>query len=492
MQLRMYTDADKKRAHPIEEFTGLTQDSYYSDYRTDIARLIHSPSFRRLQGKTQLFSGQESDFFRNRLTHSLEVSQIAESIGYKINNDINKLGEKYAECHINIDIIRFASLAHDLGHPPFGHLCEKVLNCKMAHLGGFEGNAQTLHILTKLEKGINQAGRVNSVENNNDYRLGLNLTYRSLASILKYDECIDVDPTQVCNINARLTHPQKGYYSCEKEIVQLIKEHVAPGFDAKMGKFKSVECAVMDVADDIAYSIFDLEDALKAGFITPTAIISTPNLLWDKIVEKVNNNLAKEHLSLGNNGPAPVIDREEAFSSIQELFGPYLLSDDIENQSVNKFKIIQDAYIKSNLLMSDSKVRTELTSRLVRRFVKKVQVRICDEFPSLSKVYLDTEERKFVEVLKQFTWQYQILNHRLKIVASRGIEIVNTIFDLLSLEMGHEMLPNDFHYIYEQFTDEVSKKRVICDFIAGMTDRYAIEFYGRLKSMSPETIFKPL
>lgn len=492
MQLKMYTDADKARAQLIGESARLTPEPYRSDYRRDIARLLHAPSFRRLQGKTQLFPGQESDFFRNRLTHSLEVSQIAESIGYKLNDDIKKLGDMYAECHIDIDILRFASLAHDLGHPPFGHLGEEVLNCKMAQSGGFEGNAQTLHILTKLEKGTNQDDRADGVENNSDYRLGLNLTYRSLASILKYDECIDIDPTKEVNAAAKTMHPKKGYYSCEKDIVKLIKEHVAPGFDASTGKFKSVECAIMDVADDIAYSTYDLEDALKAGFITPMAIIATPGVLWDSIVVKVNDNLAKEHVSLGNDGAAPVIDREEALKFIKELFGPYLIGDDVEGEPIDKFKLLQDAYATSNLLANDSKARTELTSHLVGRFIRRVQIKIDEQFPSLSKVYLDVEERKFVEILKQFTWQYQILNHRLKIVASRGIEIVNAIFDLLSSETGHELLPNDFHYIYDQFTDVVLKRRVICDFVAGMTDRYAIEFYGRLKSMSPETIFKPL
>lgn len=492
MQLKMYTEKDKVRAQPVEESSRLSSEPYRSDYRRDTARLLHAPSFRRLQGKTQLFPGQESDFFRNRLTHSLEVSQIAESIGYKLNHDIEKLGSEYAECQIDIDILRFASLAHDLGHPPFGHLGEEVLNCKMAQSGGFEGNAQTLHILTKLEKGTNQDDRAEGVENGNDYRLGLNLTYRSLAAILKYDECIEIEPAKKVDADARTMHPQKGYYSCEKEIVKLIKEHVAPGFDTSKGKFKSVECAIMDVADDIAYSTYDLEDALKAGFITPMSIIATPAVLWDSIVLKVNENLAKEHTSLGNSGPAPIIDRKEALTFIKDLFEEYLVGDEVEGETVDKFKLLQDAYATSNLLANDSKYRTGLTSYLVGRFIRSVQIKIDDDFPALSKVYLDVEERKFVEILKQFTWQYQILNHRLKIVASRGVEIVNAIFDLLSSDSGHELLPNDFHYTYDQFTDEVMKKRVICDFVAGMTDRYAIEFYGRLKSMSPETIFKPL
>ena len=147
--------------------------------------MIHSPSFRRLQGKSQLFPEQETDFFRNRLTHSLEVAQIAKSIAIKLNNDLENDGDSY---RIEPDIVEFAALAHDLGHPPFGHFGEEVLDEKMIDCGGFEGNAQTLRLLTRLEKrwiienttfGIDKDGK--------DKRVGLDLTCRSIASILKYD-----------------------------------------------------------------------------------------------------------------------------------------------------------------------------------------------------------------------------------------------------------------------------------------------------------------
>jgi dGTPase len=144
-----YSAKDEKRLKPIEPDPRFSMEKYRTPWRRDCGRLIHSPSFRRLEGKMQLFPGQESDFFRNRLTHSIEVSQIAKSIAIKLNSDLENNGESY---RIEPDIVEFASLAHDLGHPPFGHFGELVLDGRMIESGGFEGNAQALRLITRLEK----------------------------------------------------------------------------------------------------------------------------------------------------------------------------------------------------------------------------------------------------------------------------------------------------------------------------------------------------
>ena len=152
-----YTKRDKSRIVEIKRDPGFAEEPYRTPWSRDYARLIHSPSFRRLQGKTQLFPGQESDFFRNRLTHSQEVAQISKSIAIKLNYDLNKKNQNY---EIDPTLAEFAGLAHDLGHPPFGHLGERALNKKMIDSGGFEGNAQTLRILTKLEKNTRLTAQV--------------------------------------------------------------------------------------------------------------------------------------------------------------------------------------------------------------------------------------------------------------------------------------------------------------------------------------------
>ncbi|MGB0788054.1 MAG: deoxyguanosinetriphosphate triphosphohydrolase family protein, partial [Marinirhabdus sp.] len=166
-----------------ENKSNLDVEDYRSHFSRDYARLLHSPSFRRLTGKTQLFPNNETDFFRNRLTHSLEVSQIAKSIARRLNHN-HKL-------NIDEDLVSFSALAHDLGHPPFGHQGEEALDECMLKYGGFEGNAQTLRIITKIEKKIvNEDYPCGIDADGKDIRKGLNLTYRAISSILKYDNVI--------------------------------------------------------------------------------------------------------------------------------------------------------------------------------------------------------------------------------------------------------------------------------------------------------------
>ena len=186
----LYSEADRERVAEVPKIA--PDEPYRSPWRRDIARLIHCPSFRRLQGKMQVFPGADSDFFRNRLTHTLEVAQIAKSIAIKLNATNEHFAE--ADNKINPDLVEFAALAHDLGHPPFGHNGENALDELMNDFGGFEGNAQTLHILAKVEKKevLSKIDEefVPIALDGSDLRCGLNLTYRSLASVLKYDKCI--------------------------------------------------------------------------------------------------------------------------------------------------------------------------------------------------------------------------------------------------------------------------------------------------------------
>ena len=162
----------------------------------------------------------------------------------------------YYRAPIDTDLVEFGALAHDLGHPPFGHNDEKALDQLMYKHGGFEGNAQTLRILAKLAKKTVSNNEADGVaEGGVDHRLGLDVSMRSLASVLKYDNPI---PEKRKDIPKKVV---KGYYFTEKDLVAQIKHHVAPRANAPL---KTIECSVMDIADDIAYSTYDLEDTLKA------------------------------------------------------------------------------------------------------------------------------------------------------------------------------------------------------------------------------------
>ncbi|MEQ9639049.1 MAG: dNTP triphosphohydrolase [Alphaproteobacteria bacterium] len=142
-KLTLYKAGDLTRERRIEFRSVTGPEKYRSAFRRDYARLIHCPAFRRLQGKLQIFPGIESDFFRNRLTHSLEVAQIAKSIALRLNDQYSI----FKNNEIDTDLVELAGLAHDLGHPPFGHSGEIGLDSCMSTSGGFEGNAQTFRIL---------------------------------------------------------------------------------------------------------------------------------------------------------------------------------------------------------------------------------------------------------------------------------------------------------------------------------------------------------
>lgn len=441
----MYTNKDTLRIRWEEEKQGLGR----TPFRRDYGRLLHSPSFRRLQGKTQLFPGSESDFFRNRLTHSLEVAQIAKGIAQYLNATEDRLKGANA---IDVDLVEFAGLAHDLGHPPFGHNGERALDQCMREFGGFEGNAQTLRILTKVERKVYaeklDKGCVHGIGlDGKDERLGLNLTYRSLAAILKYDHEIPKSRTA----EARLT---KGYYSSEADVVAAIKAHVAPGHK---GEFKTLECRIMDIADDIAYSTYDVEDAMKAGFTSPLDIVSRashPSFLG-KLKEKVEVTV-------------PGVTEDEILEALMDAVGHDPVRTDI-----------LDVYQESSLTAENSHARTGFSSALVHQFMMGISLSPADNLAQASvEVRRDTLLK--IEALKHLSYLSLIMSPRLKVVEHRGGDIVKQLFSALSSPDGNHLLPKDVRIVVDSLKDGSDKKRVICDFVAGMTDRYAVDFYNRL------------
>jgi len=477
----LYSLKDEAIIKPLEDDPNLPPEAYRTPWRRDYGRLIHSPSFRRLQGKTQLFPGKESDFFRNRLTHSLEVAQIAKSIAIKLNDDLEKAGEKH---RIEPDIVEFAGFAHDLGHPPFGHFGEEALDKKMANFGGFESNAQTLRILTTTEKrhfiknttlGIDSKG--------GNKRVGLNLTVRSLASILKYDHEIPFSK------NKRKSWPEKGYYITEKDTVKFIKKKICNN-KQYAGQFKTVECQIMDIADDIAYSVYDLEDSFKAGFIKPIDLICAS----DEVIQAVR---------LAVNGKLNItISEGDVRERIKAIFF-YTFGQPIhfEHWPVQLTKELAEymhrASIEitnrmSNEIAENAYARMRFTSRLVGAAIRKVTIgKINRATPALSQVKFEHEKNIDVEILKNIVYYSQILSPKIRMIAFRSKDIVDSIFNALSEKDGYMLMPDDFRAIYRAIKKQAGQKRVICDFIAGMTDRYALEFYGRLVSENSQTIFKP-
>lgn len=470
----LYTPADRTREFQVED-----GPPHRSAFRRDYARLLHSPAFRRLQGKTQLFPSLEHDFFRNRLTHSLEVAQVAKSIALRLNHY-----DRYFQEHpIDTDLVETAALAHDLGHPPFGHNGERALDDCMKDRGGFEGNAQSLRILATLSKKEPQASP----------EVGLNLTHRTLAAILKYDKPIPIVRKDDEDI-------VKGYYHSEKKLVKRIKKSVLGETGDIHHEFKTVECQIMDIADDIAYSTYDLEDALKSRFINPLQLIFSllQNDIYEpvakKVAKKFNEEIRKHDLfkhTMGWLRPAlDLTSLEENTAALSEAAFPQDAGlDHLEQRVLNSAAV----HAEMRRLGEDGTARTDLTARLVHECVEGTQVVVNGDVPSLSKVELKPDLLKRVEILKHLTYELVTQSSNLKTVEYRGSEIVCEIFEALSSKDGHKLLPDDYRKrVVEAVNDEPIRCRAICDFIAGMTDRYAIEFYGRLRSESAQTIFKPL
>lgn len=247
------------------------QQDHRDPFQRDRARILHSAAFRRLQSKTQVMGSGQSDFYRTRLTHSLEAAQIGSGITAQLRCKSPDLCQTLFPP--TDSLVEAICLAHDIGHPPFGHGGEVALNYMMREHGGFEGNGQTFRIVARLEPFSKHHG--------------MNLSRRTLLGLLKYPQTLDQlsNPSITTNIDnfrqlkASEWHPPKGLYfddidiidwllnplsSADRDLFQAI--HIQTK-DHHKTQFKSLDCSIMELADDIAYGIHDLEDAIVTGVV---------------------------------------------------------------------------------------------------------------------------------------------------------------------------------------------------------------------------------
>lgn len=361
-------------------------------------------------GKTQVFGMGGSDFFRTRLTHSLEAAQIGKGIALR--------------CGANTDLVETACLAHDIGHPPFGHAGERKLQELMEDSGGFEGNAQNLRIIHRIESKHPEGG--------------LNLTRATLDAILKY---------KISYTEASQSGYEKFYYDDDKELV----EWATAKSPAEQNSF---ECQIMKWADDIAYSTHDLEDGIKAGLITTRLAEKQQSKIRDLIEKKYNTWSETKWQEV-----ISIMEKSEKASSEKEM----------------------------------KLTRKETISRTIGEFIKAAKPkRLSGSFSPRYQLTLDIDKSSKLKchMLKFLVWETVITNERIATLSRKAQLIVEGLFKQFTSDNSRNMFPHDFQEMLEKTNGDEEYKRIACDYIAGMTDTYAMKIYGRLYGHEMVSIFE--
>ena len=412
------------------------QEDHREEYERDRARVIHSSAFRRLQAKTQILGVLEGDFHRTRLTHSMEVAQIGRGLVLNLQKKFPELNDLLPR----LEQIETTGLAHDLGHPPFGHGGETALNCAMADYGGFEGNGQTLRILTLLES--------HSPEN------GLDLTRRTLLGVLKYpvpyaNLCKTSSPDATdksANLNFQQTwKPPKCFLDTEQEVFNWILaplsntdqlhfcEYTRPTTQSHgRSLHKALDTSLMNLADDIAYGVHDFEDGIVLRLLTREH--------WQEVAQQLDPKWAEKN---------------------------------------NLLQIETMLFTRTD---NSGYSRRQGVGALVHALISSAELKLNDEFeePLLGwNVILPEEPQRFLKALKETVSRHVIQLNTVQAATFKGRKIVLSLFDALSAE-PEMLLPSSFQLLWKEAKSDLQQKRIICDFIAGMTDQYANRFYERL------------
>ncbi|WP_330450637.1 deoxyguanosinetriphosphate triphosphohydrolase [Paracoccus marcusii] len=374
--------------HP-QDSRGRLQDESLSTFRSpwqrDRDRIIHSSAFRRLKHKTQVFvehdgEGYRGDYFRTRLTHTIEVAQVARTIAGALN--------------LNTDLAETVALAHDLGHPPFGHTGEDALSALMAPYGGFDHNAQALRIVTKLERHYADFD-------------GLNLTWESLEGIAKH--------------NGPVTRP-----------LPYALAEVNALWDLELHTNASAEAQVAAVADDVAYNHHDLHDGLRAGLFTEDDLAELPVI-----------------------GPA--------FAEVDRLY-PGL------DPTRRRYEALRRVF----------GVMVEDVIAVAQNRLAGLQPRSADDIRAMDGAIIRFSKPLYqnIKAIKSFLFQRM---YRAPSVVVERTHVTQMLNDLFPLYLDHpDRLPDQWRDAAMRLNDPTERARLVLDYVAGMTDRYAIAEHQRL------------
>ena len=371
-------EESRGRLHPESEHV------FRSPFQRDRDRIVHSTAFRRLTHKTQVFVYHEGDHYRTRLTHSLEVAQIARTVARALGLDE--------------DLAETLALAHDLGHTPFGHAGEEALNAEMADFGGFSHNDQTLRILTRLERRYAEFD-------------GLNLTWETLEGTVKH--------------NGPLRGPGIG-----RPVPPTVEEYdrLHPlGLDT----FAGAEAQVAALADDIAYNNHDIDDGLRAGLFAVVDLAEVP------LVGPVFRAVAERYLGIEE----PRLIHESIRRVIDHMVG--------------------DLIAETRSRLADSGVQSAAAVRALKAPVAA----------------FSAEMRRNDRALKDFLFERMYRHYRVNRMSSKARRVIHDLFGLYLAEP--ECLPGEWRSLAAG-PDDPQTARVAADYLAGMTDRYALDEHHRL------------
>jgi dGTPase len=362
--------------------------TFRSEFQRDRDRIIHSSAFRRLKHKTQVFIEHEGDYYRTRLTHSIEVAQVARTLS--------------AALGLNTDLAEAIALAHDLGHTPFGHTGEEAMAALMAPYGGFDHNAQALRIVTRLERHYAEFD-------------GLNLTWETLEGIAKHNGPLILPDGK----------PRKG--PLPEALISYNAQH-----DLHLHTHASAEAQVAAIADDVAYNHHDLHDGLRSGLFTE-----------DDLFELPITGPAFAEVDALYPGLEPMRRRHEA---LRRVFGT----------------MVEDVIA------------------VARHRLQAAEPEDADAVRGLGVTIIRFSDRLFRElkVIRQFL--FERMYRAPKVVAMRA-EVTEVVRDLFALYLDDaSLLPPEWRVDVAAAQDEAALARVVADYVAGMTDRFALQEHARL------------
>jgi dGTPase len=391
-----------------------------SPWQRDRARILHSAAFRRLQSKTQILGIGQNDFYRTRLTHSLEAAQIGTGL---VSQLTKKVSADIKPILPDASLMEALCLAHDIGHPPFGHGGETALNYKMLADGGFEGNGQTLRIVAKLEPYTQQHG--------------MDLARRTLLGLLKYpvlQPALSTVDNSDNPLNLNHWKPAKAIFQADADILNWILQPLStPDRDAFQqvdtlaespfikSRFKSLDASIMELADDIAYGVHDLEDAIVLGNVS--------------------------------------------FSQWQHYTG-----DDMQQ-------------LGAKLFSSEHHIRKDAIGALVNRLITSVE--LYQALPEATEplirynARLPGAETAVLHSLKQLVFNCVIRQPLIQQSRFRCQNMLLQLFDAFASDPSR-LLPLNTQQRWHSANEHGQGMRVICDYISGMTDDYAERMHKTL------------